>query len=100
VGTGDLVTPGQFPRPAITDLDGNGKLDMLIGDYSGYIKRYEASDINSTTFVATTGNVQADGADIKADGAAANGTAKSLLFDLDGNGLLDLIVGSQAGATG
>ena len=98
VGAADLVTPSQFPRPAITDLDGNGKLDMLIGDYSGYIKRYEASAINSATFVAIAGNVQADGVDIKADGATANGTAKPLLFDLDGNGLLDLIVGSQAGA--
>ncbi|GAB3637047.1 hypothetical protein GCM10027422_26370 [Hymenobacter arcticus] len=95
---GDLVTGSQFPRPAITDLDGNGKLDMLIGDYSGLMKRYEASTVGGTTFVADAGNIQADGANIKADGAAANGTAKPLVFDLDGNGLLDFVVGSQLGA--
>ncbi|RZL14791.1 MAG: hypothetical protein EOO62_04515, partial [Hymenobacter sp.] len=95
---GDLVTGAQFPRPAITDLDGDGRLDMLIGDYSGLMKRYEASTVGGTTFVADAGNMQADGANIKADGTAANGTAKPLVFDLDGNGLLDFVVGSQLGA--
>ncbi|WP_254244302.1 FG-GAP-like repeat-containing protein [Hymenobacter sp. BRD128] len=94
----DLSTGNNFPRPAITDLDGNGKLDLLIGDYSGLLKRYEASAVNAATFVADAGNVQADGANIKADGAAANGTAKPLIFDMDGNGLLDMVMGSQLGA--
>ncbi|RZK90778.1 MAG: hypothetical protein EOO62_34580, partial [Hymenobacter sp.] len=61
---GDLVTGSAFPRPAITDLDGNGRLDMLIGDYSGLMKRYEASTVGGTTFVADAGNIQADGASI------------------------------------
>ncbi|WP_210518644.1 FG-GAP-like repeat-containing protein [Hymenobacter terricola] len=95
---GDLVTGGQFPRPAVTDLDGDGKLELLIGDYSGLLKRYEAVSVNATTFIPDAGNIQAAGANIKADGAATNGTAKPLVFDLDGNGLLDLIMGSQLGA--
>jgi|GEM_PF-1937061 len=96
--TADLVTGSYFPRPAITDLDGDGRLDLLIGDYSGLLKRYEATAVNSTTFVADAGNIQADGANIKADGAATNGTAKPLIFDMDGNGLLDMVMGSQLGA--
>lgn len=97
--TADLVTNSDFPRPAITDLDGNGRLDMLIGDYSGYIKRYEATALNSTTFVADANFLQADGATIKAVGTTAtNGTAKPLIFDMDGNGLLDMVMGSQSGA--
>ena len=88
----DLQTGDNYPRPTIADLDGNGKLDLLVGDLSGVIKRYEASTLNGTTFTAL-GNVQVDGADLKVDG-----TSKPLLFDLDGNGLLDFIVGSQAGA--
>ncbi|MGI4761835.1 MAG: T9SS type A sorting domain-containing protein [Janthinobacterium lividum] len=96
--TTDLVTGAQFPRPAITDLDGDGRLDLLIGDYSGLLKRYEATALNSTTFVADAGNIQVDGVNIKADGAAANGTAKPLIFDMDGNGLLDMVMGSQLGA--
>jgi hypothetical protein len=96
--TADLVTGAYFPRPSVTDLDGNGKLDLLIGDYSGLLKRYEATGVNSTVFVADAGNIQADGANIKADGAAANGTAKPLVFDMDGNGLLDMVMGSQLGA--
>ncbi|WP_198172888.1 FG-GAP repeat domain-containing protein [Hymenobacter ginkgonis] len=87
-----LTTGNNYPRPTIADLDGNGKLDLLIGDYSGIIKRYEATAVNAATFTAL-GNVQVDGADLKVDG-----TSKPLLFDLDGDGLLDFIVGSQAGA--
>jgi hypothetical protein len=94
----DLTTGNNFPRPAVTDLDGDGQLDLLIGDYSGLLKRFEASGVNASTFVADAGNLQADGATIKADGAAANGTAKPLIFDMDGNGLLDMVMGSQLGA--
>lgn len=92
VAGADLITGDSYPRPTIADLDGNGKLDLLVGDLSGVIKRYEATTLNGTTFTAL-GNVQVDGADLRVDG-----TSKPLLFDLDGNGLLDFIVGSQAGA--
>ena len=91
-GAADLTTGDNYPRPTIADLDGNGKLDLLVGDLSGVIKRYEATTLNGTAFTAL-GNVQVDGADLRVDG-----TSKPLLFDLDGNGLLDFIVGSQAGA--
>jgi hypothetical protein len=96
--TADLVTGANFPRPSVADLDGDGKLDLLIGDYSGLLKRYEATGVNSAVFVADAGNMQADGVNIKADGATTDGTAKPLVFDMDGNGLLDMIMGSQQGA--
>ena len=96
--TTDLVTGSYFPRPAVTDLDGDGQLELVIGDYSGLLRRYEATSVNSAVFVADAGNVQADGANIKADGSANNGTAKPLVCDLDGNGLLDMLMGSQLGA--
>lgn len=94
----DLSTGNNFPRPAVTDLDGDGILDLLIGDYSGLLKRYEASALNAGTFVADAGNLQAAGVNIKADGTATNGTSKPLIFDMDGNGLLDMVMGSQLGA--
>ncbi len=97
-GTTDLVTGARYPRPSVADLDGDGRLELLIGDYSGLLRRYEANGVNSAVFVADAGNIQADGANIKADGTASNGTAKPLVFDMDGNGLLDMVMGSQLGA--
>ena len=84
-----LTSGGGSPlaAPAITDLDGNGLLDLLVGNQSGVVRRYEQTGPGQPTFtdLGLLTNVQ-----------VVNNAAPTVT-DLDGNGRLDLLVGNGNG---
>ena len=47
-GTTALSVGGAVPT--VTDLDGDGLLDLLVGSYDGYIRRFEQTTANGSAF--------------------------------------------------
>ena len=95
-GTPD-ITSANFPKPAISDLDGNGLLDMILGDDNGQLRRYEQATVNGGSFVdrgLLTANTPTNSTFSTID---VGFTSKPLVSDFDGDGLLDMLVGTRAG---
>ena len=89
-----LVVPGQRSSPAILDLDGDGKKDLLSGNTNGELLFYSnAGDDASPTFSGYT-SVQSE--DVAID---LPGTPRSRPFvtDWTGDGVADLLVGAADG---
>ncbi|SNR39619.1 FG-GAP-like repeat-containing protein [Hymenobacter mucosus] len=77
----------EYAKPVVTDMDGDGLLDLLVGGEDGTITRYEQSAMNALTFT-TIGTLP---------GITAGSTVKPSIVDLDGDGLLDMLVGGADG---
>ncbi len=77
-------------HPTIGDLDGDGDLDMLIGDYEGNIHflRNDASAGSPANFVL---------AQINYFGIDVGAMAMPQLVDLNKDAMLDLVIGEQMG---
>jgi hypothetical protein len=88
---GSTIDVGIRAAPTVTDLDGNGRLDLLVGGNSGAVTRYEQTAAGSLTFAASL--------PLTSNGSSLAVTAFSAptVTDLDGNGRLDLLVGNGAG---
>ena len=80
------ITGISESAPCLTDLDGDGLLDLLVGENGGYIRHLEQETAGSTSFVLVTEEFL--GIDIGA-------CARPVVIDLDGNGRLDLLIGSS-----
>ena len=77
VGTG-------YSAPAFTDLDGDGDLDLVVGEYHGTLKFFERT--GADTFVERTGDAN------PFNGIDVGPNSKPGFFDFDGDGDLDLAV--------
>ncbi|KAH8068395.1 calcium ion binding protein [Aureococcus anophagefferens] len=77
-------------KPAFADVDGDGDLDLVVGEHDGILFYYEnVGSATSPSYEAVTGAANPfDGIDVGWHSAPA-------FADLDGDGDLDLVVGEQ-----
>jgi hypothetical protein len=72
--------------PIYHDIDGDGRLDLLLMNESGIIDHYIQNEPNSTEFTLHEKNFS---------GIKVWSAGRFWLGDLDGNGLLDIVTGSS-----
>ena len=83
------ISRGSNTVPALGDLDGDGDLDLLVGESSGYVNYFRNDgDSRSPRFTLVTDSL---------DGVRPGRRSAPSLLDLDGDGDLDLLVGTDAG---
>jgi hypothetical protein len=81
--------PGFFSAPSVVDLDGDGDLDLVVGDFDGTLRSFANEGAGAFTALTGAANPYA-GIDV--------GFSSSPSFvDLDGDGDLDLVVGNSFG---
>ncbi|WP_426490744.1 T9SS type A sorting domain-containing protein [Hymenobacter sp. 102] len=98
VNSGTFVKVGDLPidasdvvKPSIVDLDNDGLLDLIVGSADGLLRRYEQTSANGP-FSTTAAFLTADGVNMD-----AGNYSKPVFTDMDGDGLIDMIVGNQDG---
>jgi len=95
ISTINLDISGNRPTlglaPTFGDIDGDGDLDMIVGDYNGYIHYFTNTAGVGNTAVFSLNTPEYLGIDVGNDAAP-------LLYDLNNDMLLDLIIGKKNGS--
>ncbi|MCF7868085.1 MAG: FG-GAP-like repeat-containing protein [Candidatus Cloacimonetes bacterium] len=89
--TYSLIDVGSNASPIITDLDGDGNDDLLIGEASGNINHYESIDLPTVTTIEVT-NITGMGADIHGnvtDDGGSDILARGVCYNTSGNPTLN-----------
>ncbi|PSQ80641.1 MAG: VCBS repeat-containing protein [Bacteroidetes bacterium QS_8_68_15] len=78
---------GSHPAPAFADLDGDGDLDLVLGETAGALTFYRNT--------GTPSNPQFQSANDVLDGVTVDRRSAPVFHDVDGDGDQDLIVGTE-----
>jgi hypothetical protein len=84
------IDAGIFGTPTFVDLDGDGDLDMVVGEYFGTLKVYDNND-------ADAGFTELTGAANPLNGIHVGYASAPTVVDLEGDGDLDMVVGEEEG---
>ena len=89
-GPFDGINVGDDSAPVLADIDGDGDLDLVVGNRDGVLNYFENTGTSTTPlFVRRTGSANPfDGINVGNESAPA-------LADLDDDGDLDLVVGDE-----
>ena len=82
------IDVGLFASPAFADIDKDGLLDMIIGEWEGNLHHYEQVSVNADSFLLITEDF---------DSINVGSNASPHFTDLDQDGLLDLLIGTHSG---
>lgn len=82
------IDVGLFAAPAFTDMDKDGLLDLLIGEWKGNLHHYEQMAVDADSFQLITEDF---------DSIKIDGNASPHFTDLDQDGMLDLLIGAHSG---
>ena len=88
------IDVGYYSAPAFVDLDGDGKLDLVSGDAGGSLLAWRNTGTSAApVFTALTGSAN------PFNGIAVGYVSAPAFVDLDGDGKLDLVMGSYSSTT-
>ena len=85
----DGIDVGDYSAPSFADIDGDGDMDVFIGEFYGYIKYLENN--GNDTFTQQTGT------DNPFDGIDVGQYSAPSFADIDGNGDMDAFIGELDG---
>lgn len=82
------INAGLFSTPVFADIEGDGLLDLMVGNNDGTIHHYKQQQANSNTFTLISNNFNSIDVGVR--------SAPSFT-DFDADGLLDMIIGETDG---
>ncbi|MBU5436984.1 VCBS repeat-containing protein [Tissierella sp. MSJ-40] len=84
------INVGTYPAPTIYDVDGDGKLELIVGNSTGYLRVYEVNYLNLTD----NGFIEGETLNLYGNKRLWGGYYSVPAFgDLNKDGMVDLIVG-------
>ena len=94
VNGADLVVPGERSSPVVTDADGDGRKDLLVGNTDGQLLLYSNRGTDAAPLFDTYSYITADGVAIDLPGSPRS---RPFVADWTGDGFSDVLIGAADG---